>query len=145
MKKAGVNVALGTDGVSSNNNLDMVEEMKFAAILHNGAGCDPLALLAPDALRMATVNGAKALGRNTGRIAVDCDADLNLLDSGRLNLIPCHNPVSNLAYAAHGGDVRMNMARGKVIYKDGDFLTIDIARVKREVAEYAVPLLFGAK
>ncbi len=143
MKKAGVNVALGTDGVSSNNNLDMVEEMKFAAILHNGAGCDPLALLAPDALRMATVNGAKALGRNTGRIAVDCDADLILLDSGRLNLIPCHNPVSNLAYAAHGGDVRMNMARGKVIYKDGDFLTIDIARVKREVAEYAVPLLFG--
>lgn len=143
MKKAGVNVALGTDGVSSNNNLDMVEEMKFAAILHNGASRDPLALLAPDALRMATVNGAKALGRNTGRIAVDCDADLILLDSGRLNLIPCHDPVSNLAYAAHGGDVRMNMARGKVIYKDGDFLTIDIARVKREVAEYAVPLLFG--
>ena len=68
-----------------------------------------------------------------------------LFRSQRLNLLPCHDPVSNAAYAAHGNDVRMNMARGKVIYKDGDFLTIDIARVKREVAEYAVPLLFGAK
>lgn len=145
MKGAGVRVALGTDGVSSNNNLDMFEEMKFAAILHNGANHDPLALLAKDALRMATVNGAEALGRKSGRIAPDYDADLILLDPQRLNLLPCHDPVSNAAYAAHGNDVRMNMARGKVIYKDGDFLTIDIARVKREVAEYAVPLLFGAK
>ena len=145
MKGAGVRVALGTDGVSSNNNLDMFEEMKFAAILHNGANHDPLALLAKDALRMATVNGAEALGRKSGRIAPDYDADLILLDPQRLNLLPCHDPVSNAAYAAHGCDVRMNMARGKVIYKDGDFLTIDIARVKREVAEYAVPLLFGAK
>ena len=145
MKGAGVRVALGTDGVSSNNNLDMFEEMKFAAILHNGANHDPLALLAKDALRMATVNGAGALGRKSGRIAPDYDADLILLDPQRLNLLPCHDPVSNAAYAAHGCDVRMNMARGKVIYKDGDFLTIDIARVKREVAEYAVPLLFGAK
>ncbi len=144
MRKAGVNVALGTDGVSSNNNLDMVEELKFAAVLHNGAGHDPLALLSGDALAMATANGARALGRKSGRIAADYDADLILLDSRRLNLIPCHDPVSNVAYAAHGSDVRMNMARGKVIYKDGDFLTIDIARVKREVAEYAVPLLFGA-
>lgn len=145
MKKAGVNVALGTDGMSSNNNLDMFEEMKFAAILHNGANHDPLALLAGDALRMATVNGARALGRKSGQIAADHDADLILLDPQRLNLLPCHDPVSNAAYAAHGCDVRMNMARGRVIYKDGDFLTIDIARVKREVAEYAVPLLFGAK
>jgi len=145
MRKAGVNVALGTDGVSSNNNLDLIEELKFAAVLHNGANHDPLALLPADALRLATDNGARALGRRTGRIAADYDADLILLDANRLNLIPCHDPVSNLVYAAHGGDVRMNMARGKVIYKDGDFLTIDLPRVKREVAEYAIPLLFGKK
>ncbi len=145
MQKAGVNVCLGTDGVSSNNSHDMFEDLKFAAILHNGANCDPLALLPADALRMATVNGGRALGRRTGSIQAGYDADLILLDAAHLNLFPCHSALSNLAYAAHGCDVCMNMVRGKVIYKDGDFLTIDIARVKREVADYALPLLFGTK
>lgn len=145
LRKAGVNVALGTDGVSSNNTTDLFEDLKLAAMLQNGANLDPLALLSADALRMATVNGARALGRNTGRIAPGCDADLILVDFGHLNLIPSHDVISNLVYAAHGSDVVVNMCRGKVIYKNGDFLTIDIARVKREVAEYAVPLLFGTK
>ncbi len=145
MQKAGVNVALGTDGVSSNNSHDMFEAVKLAAILHNGVQHDPLAVLAPDAVRMATVNGAKALGRKSGQIAPGYDADLILVDFSRVNLIPCHDVYSNLAYAAHGSDVTMNMARGRVIYKDGDFLTIDIERVRREVAGYAVPLLFGAQ
>ena len=143
MMKAGVNVCLGTDGVSSNNCTDFFGDLKIAAILHNGANHDPLALLPMDALRMATVNGGKALGRKTGRIEAGYDADLILVDFSSLNLTPCHDVLSNLAYAAHGSDVRMNMARGKVIYKDGDFLTIDIDRVKREVADYALPLLFG--
>ena len=145
MKKAGVNVCLGTDGVSSNNCTDFFGDLKIAAILHNGAGCDPLALLPIDALRMATANGGRALGRKTGVIAEGYTADLILVDFSRLNLTPCHSVLSNLAYAAHGSDVRMNMARGRVIYKDGDFLTIDIQRVKREVADYALPLLFQTK
>ena len=145
MGKAGVNVCLGTDGVSSNNCTDFFGDMKLAAILHNGANCDPLALLPIDALRMATVNGGKALGRLTGRIEGGYDADLILVDFSHLNLTPCHSVISNLAYAAHGSDVCMNMARGKVIYRDGDFLTIDIDRVKREVADYALPLLFETK
>ena len=143
MKQAGVNVCLGTDGVSSNNTTDLFEDMKIAAMLQNGVEHDPLALLPSDALRMATVNGAKALGRNTGRIAAGCDADLILVDFSHVNLMPRHDVISNLVYAAHGCDVSMNMCRGKVIYKDGDFLTIDIDRVKREVEEYALPLLFG--
>ena len=143
MRKAGVNVALGTDGVSSNNTTDLFEDMKIAAMLQNGVEHDPLALLPSDALRMATVNGARALGRNTGRIAAGCDADLILVDFDHINLMPRHDVISNLVYAAHGCDVSMNMCRGKVIYKDGDFLTIDIDRVKREVEEYALPLLFG--
>ena len=145
MKKAGVNVCLGTDGVSSNNCTDFFGDLKLAAILHNGAGCDPLALLPIDALRMATANGGRALGRKTGVIAEGYTADLILVDFSHLNLTPCHSVLSNLAYAAHGSDVRMNMARGRVIYKDGDFLTIDIQRVKREVADYALPLLFQTK
>ena len=142
MKKAGVNVCLGTDGVSSNNCTDFFSDLKFAAILHNGAGCDPLALLPLDALKMATRDGGVALGRQTGVIQSGYEADLILVDFSHLNLTPCHSVISNLAYAAHGSDVCMNMARGKVIYKDGDFLTIDLERVRREVADYALPLLF---
>ena len=142
MKKAGVNVCLGTDGVSSNNCTDFFSDLKFAAILHNGANCDPLALLPLDALKMATRDGGVALGRKTGVIEAGYEADLILVDFSHLNLTPCHSVISNLAYAAHGSDVCMNMARGKVIYKDGDFLTIDLERVRREVADYALPLLF---
>ena len=143
LKKAGVNVALGTDGVSSNNCTDFFGDLKLAAILQNGVRHDPLALTAWDALEMATVNGGRALGRRTGRIERGYEADLILLDSEALNLTPCHDAANNLAYAAHGSNVVMNMARGKVIYKNGEFLTIDIDRVKKEVAGYALPLLFG--
>ncbi|MDE6107355.1 MAG: amidohydrolase family protein, partial [Oscillospiraceae bacterium] len=143
MLKAGVNVALGTDGVSSNNTTDMFEDMKLAAILQNGILRDPLALNAWDALEMATVYGAKALGRDTGTIAVDKDADLILLDGDAPNLIPCHDAANNIAYAAHGSNVKLNMCRGKVIYENGAFLTIDAEKVRREVTGYALPLLFG--
>lgn len=143
MKQAGVNVALGTDGVSSHNATDFFFDLKLAAILHNGVNRDPLALTAWDALEMATANGGKALGRKTGRIAPGYDADLILIDFDAPNLIPCHDVAENLAFSAHGSNVVMNMCRGKVIYKDGEFLTIDIQRVKKELADYAVPKLFG--
>ncbi len=143
MKKAGVNVALGTDGVSSHNATDFFFDVKLAAILHNGVNRDPLALTAWDALEMATVNGGAALGRKTGRIAPGYDADLILVDFDAPNLIPCHDVAENLAFSAHGSNVVMNMCRGKVIYKDGEFLTIDIERVRKEMDGYAVPKLFG--
>ena len=143
MKRAGVNVALGTDGVSSHNATDFFFDVKLAAILHNGVNHDPLALTAWDALEMATVNGGAALGRKTGRIAPGYDADLILVDFDAPNLIPCHDVAENLAFSAHGGNVVMNMCRGKVIYQDGQFRTIDLERVKKELADYAVPKLFG--
>lgn len=143
MKAAGVNVALGTDGVSSNNNQDMFEEMKFAAVLHNGVTHNPLALLPRDVLAMATREGAKALGRQTGRIAPGYVADLILVDFTRPHLTPCHSVMDNLVYAAHGSDVVMNMARGKIIYKDGTFLTLDLEKIQAEVKSYALPRLFG--
>ena len=143
MKAAGVPIALGTDGVSSNNNQDMFEEMKFAAVLHNGVTRDPLALLPQDVLAMATREGAKALGRQTGRIAPGYVADLTLVDFTRPHLTPCHSVMDNLVYAAHGSDVVMNMARGKIIYKDGTFLTLDLEKIQAEVKSYALPRLFG--
>ena len=143
MKAAGVPIALGTDGVSSNNNQDMFEEMKFAAVLHTGVTRDPLALLPQDVLAMATREGAKALGRKTGRIAPGYVADLILVDFTRPHLTPCHSVMDHLVYAAHGSDVVMNMARGKVIYKDGTFLTLDLEKIQAEVKSYALPRLFG--
>ena len=143
MKAAGVPIALGTDGVSSNNNQDMFEEMEFAAVLHNGVTRNPLALLPQDVLAMATREGAKALGRKTGRIAPGYVADLILVDFTRPHLTPCHSVMDNLVYAAHGSDVVMNMARGKIIYKDGTFLTLDLEKIQAEVKSYALPRLFG--
>ena len=143
MKAAGVNVSLGTDGVSSHNSTDMFSDMKLAAILHSGVNCDPGIISARQALHMATVNGAKALGRNTGMIAPGKTADLILVDFDAPNLTPCHDVEENLVFSASGTNVAMNMARGRVIYKDGEYYTLDLERIKREVKEYALPLVFG--
>lgn len=140
---AGVNVALGTDGVSSHNSTDMFSDIKLAAVLHNGVRRDPLAMTAQKALELATVNGAKALGRDTGVIAAGKTADLILVDFDRPNLIPCHDIAENLVFSARGCDVAMNMARGSIIYEKGEFFTIDLEKVKAEVRGYAVPHIFG--
>ena len=142
MLKAGVNVALGTDGVSSHNSVDMFADMKLAAVLHNGVNRDPMAMTVRQALEMVTVHGAKALGRNTGRIEAGRAADLILVDFDAPNLIPCHDPAENLVFSAHGANVCMNMARGRIIYQNGAFLTLDLDRIKAEVKQYALPLLF---
>lgn len=142
MGRAGVNVALGTDGVSSHNSVDMFADMKLAAILHNGVACDPMAVTARQALEMATINGARALGRNTGRIEAGRIADLILVDMDAPNLIPCHDEAENLVFSAHGSNVAMNMARGRVIYQNGAFLTLDLDKIRYEVSRYALPLIF---
>lgn len=142
MWKAGVNVALGTDGVSSHNSIDMFADMKLAAILHNGVACDPGAFTTRQALELATVNGARALGRNTGRIEAGRVADLILVNFDAPNLIPCHDEAESLVFSAHGSNVWMNMARGRVIYRNGAFLTLDLERIKAEVRQYALPLIF---
>ena len=142
MLRAGVNAALGTDGVSSHNSVDMFADMKLAAVLHNGVRRDPMAMTARRALEMATINGANALGRNTGRIEAGRVADLILVDFDAPNLIPCHDPAENLVFSAHGSNVAMNMARGRVIYQNGAFLTLDLDKIKDEVSRYALPLLF---
>ena len=142
MAKAGVNVALGTDGVSSHNSTDLFDDLKLTAVLHNGVTRDPLAFTARQALEVATVNGAKALGRNTGRIEAGRVADLILVDFDAPNLIPCHDEAESLVFSAHGSNVVMNMARGNVIYRNGDFLTLDLDKIKTEVRQYALPLIF---
>jgi len=145
MVKAGMNVALGTDGAASNNNLDLFEEIKAAALLAKHRRGDPTALPAPAALMMATVCGARAQGREAecGMIKEGLDADLILLDFTRPHLIPCHNVLSSLAYSARGGDVALTMVRGKILYAGGEFKTIDLPAAVRELTDYGIPLVFG--
>ncbi len=143
MKQAGVNVCLGTDGVSSNNNHSMFEEMKLAALLPCGLTHDPLALSPREVLRMATRDGARALGRRTGQIAPDFTADLILVDFDRPHLTPCHSVEDHLVYSAQASDVVMNMARGRIIYQNGVYHTLDLEAIRAEVKNYALPLLFG--
>lgn len=145
MLDKGMNVALGTDGVSSSNNADLFEAIKLAALLSNGSTLDPVSLTAQEALKLATVNGAKAQGRETecGMIAPGMDADLIMLDFTQPHLIPCHNPVSNLVYAASGHDVCLTMVRGKILYENGSYPTIDMQNVLQEFHDYVIPLMFG--
>ena len=142
MLQAGVNVALGTDGMSSHNSADLFADMKLAALLPSGVRCTPGVVTPRQALEMATVAGARALGRPTGQIAVGKVADLILLDFTAPNLTPCHDVVENLVFAAHGSNVVMNMARGNIIYENGTFHTLDVERIQAEVRDYALPLLF---
>ena len=134
---------LGTDGVASNNNHDLFEEIKLASLLQKGVNLDPIAVPARKALEMATVNGAKALGRNTGVIAEGKVADIILLNFSDVNLFPCHDVEENLVYSARGNNVCMNMARGKVIYENGVFHTLDVERIREEMTRYALPKIFG--
>jgi 5-methylthioadenosine/S-adenosylhomocysteine deaminase len=145
MLQAGVNVALGTDGMSSHNSADLFDDLKLTALLHKGVGLDPMAVPTRTALEIATVNGAKALGRNTGVIQAGKIADLILVDFSHPNLIPCHDVEENLVYAAHGSDVVLTMARGKILYENGAFLTLDLEKIRAEVEQYALPHIFGTQ
>lgn len=147
MIKSGMNVCLGTDSVSSNNNLDMFEEMKAAALMAKGRSLEPTALPAEAVLTMATVCGAKAQGREKecGMIKIGMDADLILVDFNQPHLIPCHNILSNLVYAASGHDVAMTMVRGKILYFEGKFTTIDMTAVCKELHDYVIPHIFAAE
>ena len=145
MVKAGMNVCLGTDSAASNNNLDLFEEMKACALMAKGRTGDPTAIPAEAALTMATVCGARAQGREAecGQIAVGMDADLILVDFNQPHLIPCHNVLSNLVYAASGHDVALTMVRGKILYADGKFPTIDLNAVAQELHDYVIPKVFS--
>ena len=144
MVKAGMNVALGTDSAASNNNLDLFEEIKACSLMAKARTGDPTAIPAEAALMMATVCGARAQGREKecGQIKIGMDADLILLDFNQVHLIPCHNILSNLVYAASGHDVALTMVRGRILYADGKFPTLDLPAVVKELHDYAIPTVF---
>lgn len=143
--KSGMNVALGTDGAIQAGNLDMFEVMRGAAMSVRAATGDASALPSSAALMMATVCGAQAQGRSAecGMLKEGLDADIVLLDFSAPHLMPCHNVMTGLVYAAKGGDVAMTMVRGKILYQNGKFPTIDLGAVVEELTTYAIPKLFA--
>jgi 5-methylthioadenosine/S-adenosylhomocysteine deaminase len=113
--KRGVTVSLGTDGASSNNNLDMFESMKFAALLQKFSTSDPTALPAKEAMRMATSEGAKALRLNAGEIKAGALADIALINLRAPELTPSHHLTSDLVYSANGGCVDTVICDGRIL------------------------------
>ena len=113
----GVNVALGTDGTASNDNLDMFEEMHLASLVHKGLANDPTVLSPWDVVEMATRNGAKALGRcDIGEIAVGKKADFCVVDLDRPHLIPAHDLPNLVVHSMHSGDVVQTVVGGRTVY-----------------------------
>ena len=141
--KAGMNVALGTDSAVASGNLDLFEVMRFVALQARQAGGDSDVMPAVAPLMMATVCGARAQGRADacGMLKEGMDADIVLVDFSAPHLMPCHNVVSSLVFSAKGGDVAMTMVRGKILYQNGQFPTIDLNAVVSEIMEYAIPTL----
>lgn len=131
MLRYGINVTIGTDSVSSNNNLDMFEEMKLFALLPKAVNRDP-ALISPDvALHAATRAGALAQGRDDcGLIKKGFKADIAVINMDTPHMHPIHDIKNNLVYAAGGSDVRMTLCDGRILYKDGQFTTLDFEKLK---------------
>ena len=127
----GVNVALGTDSVASNNSLNMLEEIKLFATLFKASTGDPTAVTPKQALYAATRAGALSQGRtDCGLVKEGFRADLIVLDlRHRPYLRPCHDLRNNVVFSAQGTDVCLTMADGRVLYRDGEYFTLDLERV----------------
>jgi len=132
----GVNVTLGTDGVASNNRLDLLREMQTAAILHKGVNRDPAITVASELFPLATLNGARAQGRaDCGTIKVGNRADLALINRDSIHNQPSYDDYAMLAYSAERSDVLLTMVDGRILYRNGEYTSIDEERLAFEAHE----------
>ncbi|MBW2616915.1 MAG: amidohydrolase [Deltaproteobacteria bacterium] len=136
----GVTVGLGTDGCASNNNLDIFTEMDMAAKLQKIQTMDPTVLDAATVLRMATIEGAKALGMEdiTGSLETGKKADIIIVDVDKPHLTPMYNPYSHIVYAARGNDVSHSIINGQLVMEDRKLLTLDIEEIMERAKEKAI-------
>ncbi|KWX88762.1 N-ethylammeline chlorohydrolase [Paenibacillus riograndensis] len=134
--RAGVTVSLGTDGAASNNNLDMFEEMRLAALIHKGVSSDPTAVPAPEALLMATEYGAQSIFlEGVGRLAPGMKADFIALDIDQPHFLPHTDLLSHAVYSASAKDVAHVWVDGKQVVKHGQCLTLDEEQIRRKAQE----------
>jgi 5-methylthioadenosine/S-adenosylhomocysteine deaminase len=131
MLRAGVKVGLGTDGCASNNNLDLISEMDTAAKLHKVNALNPTLMDAASILKLATIQGAKALGLDAviGSLEIGKKADVIIIDAHKPHLIPVYNPVSHMVYAAQGSDVRDVIVNGRLLVQNRKLLMIDLENI----------------
>jgi 5-methylthioadenosine/S-adenosylhomocysteine deaminase len=139
LRATGIPVGLGTDGAASNNDLSLFGEMGTAAKLHKVTTGDPTALDAASVLKMATIDGARAIGQDDriGSLEPGKQADIIILDTRAAHLTPLYHPASHIVYAAGGADVRQVMVAGKLLVRDRRLLTIDIDAVMDRVNRIA--------
>jgi len=134
--KAGVKVALGTDGAASNNTLNMFRELSLLTLIHKGINHDAQAVSAREGLDIATKGGAAAMGRSDiGEIKVGNTADLVVLDLDAPNMQPMNDPIAALAYSANGSEVETVIVGGKILMDNKEFLTIDAEKAIFEVSK----------
>ncbi|MFR1724892.1 amidohydrolase [Emergencia timonensis] len=142
MMGMGINVAIGTDSVSSNNSLNFLEEVKAFATIAKIKAKDPTVITPKQALRAATRNGALGQGRkNCGLIKEGFQADLIVLRTDVPNMHPIHNLTNNIVYAASGSDIALTMIDGKILYQDGEYTTIDIEKTIFETEKATAEIL----
>lgn len=141
--KAGVNVAIGTDGAASNNDLDIMGEMRMAALLAKAVSQDATAIPAHTALRMATLNGAKALGleQETGSLQVGKWADVTAIQLDRIETQPLFNPLSDLVYSASRHQVSDVWVAGRRLLRNRQLTTLDVHEVSRKATLWREKLL----
>jgi 5-methylthioadenosine/S-adenosylhomocysteine deaminase len=146
--KAGINVGLGTDSIRANNNLDLFEEMKYAAIFQKGHRLDPTLMHASQVLEMATINGARALGleKDIGSLEKGKKADIIIVNLNNLRLTPVmlgkyFNLVSNIVYSAHGDDVDTAIVDGEIVMENRKLKRIDDAKVVEVATKASEDLL----
>ena len=143
MLKKGITVGLGTDGASSNNNLDIVEEMHLAALVHKANTLDPTVIPAETAINMLTEGGAKCLGyTDIGKLEAGYKADITLVDREGLHWYPKHDALSLMAYSANSMDVDTVLVNGEVLLRNKEFTKLDIEKIKAE-AERTKEKLFA--
>lgn len=143
MLKAGIPVALGTDGSSSNNNLNMFEEIHLASIINKAVNEDAVSVPSIKALEMATINGAKALDweEEIGSIEVGKKADMILIDTDKPHLYPHHDQISSLTYSVQGSDVDTVIINGNIIMENRIIKTLDVEKIKYMVEKRAKELI----
>lgn len=141
----GICVGMGTDGCASNNDLDLFQEMDSVAKLHKAKSLDPTVMDAATVLKMATINGAWALGLEPviGSLEKGKKADLIIVDTNKPHLTPMYNPVSHLVYAATGSDVTTSIINGTVVMENGTIETMDIQAVMDDVNKIAKEIITG--
>jgi 5-methylthioadenosine/S-adenosylhomocysteine deaminase len=137
MVAKGVTVALGCDGAANNNKLDMIEEMRIAATIHKEIRMDPKIMSKETALRMATVNGAQAIGLEDqiGSLTIGKRADIVIVDLRKPHLIPIFDPISNLVYASNGQDVSTVIIDGEIIMENRVVTTLNENEILDQVSK----------